>query len=404
LWTAATVSAFGTDITLTALPFVAILTLEATPWHIGLLQIITRLPAFVTGVFAGAWLDRVPRRPVMIACDWIRAALLITIPLAAWLGELTYTHLFLVAALLSVASTLFEIADRSMLPSIIERRELVEANRMLTAGNTISEASGFAVSGWLVQLISAPGALVVDAATFVWSALTLRRIERVEKSPEPDEEQAHFLTDTHHGFRFVRDHALLAGLAGSLFVMSLSTQIIGAVYLLYVSQEVGFDPGVLGLIFATGGLFSLVASITAGRLMDWMGVGTLLVAAPLFVAGGQSLIALVSAVSVVSVIVMVIQQATDMPWSLYEISQVSVRQSVTDDEWLGRMNGCFHVLELGGYLLGALAGAWLGEAVGLRAAIVIGAIGTALAALPLLVSPVRGLKHIPAAEILPAAE
>jgi MFS family permease len=404
LWAAATISAFGTDITLTALPFVAILTLDATPWHLGLLKIATMLPAFVAGLFAGSWLDRVPRRPVMIACDWVRAALLLTIPLAVWLAEMTFAQLFLVAALLSVASTLFEIADRSMLPSIVRRDELVEANRMLTAGNTVSEASGFAVSGWLVQFISAPGALVVDAVTFVWSALTLRRIERVETMPEADEEMDHVLADALHGFKLVRDHAILAGLAGSLFVMSLSTQVIGTVYLLFVSEEIGFNPGVLGMIFAVGGLFSLLASISAGRIMNWIGVGPLLIAAPLFVAGGQSLIALVSAVTVVAVILMVIQQATDMPWSLYEITQVSLRQSVTNDEWLGRMNGCFHVLELGGYLLGAIAGAWLGQQLGLRGTILIGAVGTALAALPPLFSPVRTLKHMPAAELRPAVE
>jgi MFS family permease len=402
LWLAATVSAFGTDITLTALPFVAILTLDATPWHLGLLKIVTMLPAFVVGLFAGAWLDRVPRRPVMIACDWARAGLLVTIPLAHWLFELTFAHLFIAAAGLSVASTFFEIADRSMLPSLVDREELVDANRMLTAGNTVSEASGFAVSGWLVQLVSAPGALVIDAATFVWSAITLRRIERPETVGQSDEPQEHLLRDMLEGFRFVRGHRTLMALAGSLFVMSFSIQIVGTVYLLYVSEELGFNPGVLGMIFALGGLFSLLASLSAGRLMARIGVGPLLIASLLLVAGGQSLITLATAASAFAVAMMLIQQAMDLPWSLYEITQVSVRQTVTPDEWLGRMNGSFHVLELGGYLLGAIAGAWLGDAIGLRGTLAVGAIGTALAAIPLLLSPVRGMKQIPSADTQPA--
>jgi predicted MFS family arabinose efflux permease len=391
------VSAFGTDITINAFPFTAILLLNATPWHLGILRIATMTPAFVIGLAAGAWLDRVRRRPIMIACDWIRAALLLTIPLAAWLDYLTFVHLIVVAALLSIASTFFDIADRSMLPSLVGREELVDANRMLTAGNTVAEASGFAVSGWLVQLFSAPGALLVDAVTYVWSAVTLRRIERHEAASDPEEKQEHIVREIVAGLRFVRRNAVLVGLGSSLFVMSLSMQIVGTVYLLYVNQELGFNPGVLGLIFATGGIFSLLASLTGGRLLSRYGIGPLLIVALLCVAAGQSLITLAAAATAFAVVMMLIQQAMDFPWSLYEITQVSVRQGVTPDEWQGRINGSFHVLEFGGYLLGAIAGAWLGEAVGLRATILTGAIGIAIATVPILLSPVRSMRQIPAA-------
>jgi MFS family permease len=403
LWTAATVSAFGTDITLTAFPFVAILTLDATPWHLGLLRIATMLPAFLVGLIAGAWLDRVRRRPIMIASDWIRAALLVTVPIAAWLDHLSFAYLFAVAALLSVASTFFDIADRSMLPSLVGRDELVDANRMLTAGNTVAEASGFAASGWLVQLFSAPGALLIDASTFVWSALTLRRIERSEGAQGSAASQEHLIREMVEGLRFVRRNAVLVGLGGSLFLMSLSMQIVGTVYLLFVNQELGFRPGVLGMIFATGGLFSLLASLTGGRLMTRIGIGPLLIVALLCVAAGQSLITLAAAATAFAVAMMLLQQAMDFPWSLYEITQVSVRQSVTPDEWQGRMNGSFHVLEFGGYLLGAIAGGWLGGAVGLRATILVGAAGLAIASMPIILSPVRSMRQLPAVEMQPPA-
>jgi MFS family permease len=396
LWAAASVSAFGNDITLTAFPFAAILLLDASPWDLGFLRIATMTPAFVIGLVAGAWIDRVPRRPIMIACDWIRAGLLLTIPFAAWLDRLTFAQLIAVAALLSVASTFFDIADRSMLPSLVGREDLVEANRMLTAGNTVAEASGFAASGWLVQLVSAPGALLIDAVTFVWSALTLRRIKRLEPVRDPEQAQEHILRDTLEGLRFVRRNAVLVGLGGSLFLMSCSMQIVGTVYLLFVNQELGFNPGVLGLIFATGGLFSLFASLSAGRLMLKVGIGPLLVVSVLCVAAGQSLITVASAATAFAVGLMLLQQAMDFPWSIYEITQVSVRQSVTPDEWQGRMNGSFHMLEFGGYLLGALVGAWLGQALGLRATILAGAIGLAIAALPLALSPVRSMREMPA--------
>jgi len=397
LWTAGIVSSFGTDITINAFPFTAILLLDATPWHIGLLRIATMAPAFVAALFVGAWVDRVRRRPLMIAADWVRAAILLSIPLAAWLSTLTFTHLMIAAALLSVASTFFDIADRSMLPSLVGREDLADANRMLTAGNTVAETSGFAVSGWLIQLFTAPGALLIDAGTYVWSAITLRGIDREVEPTDSADQRDHLLREMLAGLRYVRRNAVLIGLASSIFLMSFSMQLVGTVYLLFVNKEVGFNPGVLGLIFATGGIFSLIASLTSGRLITAIGIGPLLIASLLLVSAGQSLTALATSATLFAVVVMVMQQATDFPWTLYEIIQVTIRQSVTADEWQGRMNGSFHIIEFGGYLLGAIVGGWLGATFGLRETILVGSAGIAVAALPLLFSPIRNLRALPTA-------
>jgi len=397
LWTAGIVSSFGSDITINAFPFTAILLLDATPWHIGLLRIATMAPAFVAALFVGAWVDRVPRRPLMIAADWVRAAILLSIPLAAWLSTLTFTHLMIAAALLSVASTFFDIADRSMLPSLVGREDLADANRMLTAGNTVAETSGFAVSGWLIQLFTAPGALLIDAGTYVWSAITLRGIDREVEPTDSADQRDHLLREMLAGLRYVRRNAVLIGLASSIFLMSFSMQLVGTVYLLFVNKEVGVNPGALGLIFATGGIFSLIASLTGGRLITAIGIGPLLIASLLLVSAGQSLTALATSATLFAVVVMVMQQATDFPWTLYEIIQVTIRQSVTADEWQGRMNGSFHIIEFGGYLLGAIVGGWLGATFGLRETILVGSAGIAVAALPLLFSPIRNLRALPTA-------
>jgi predicted MFS family arabinose efflux permease len=332
----------------------------------------------------------------MIACDWLRAIVLATIPLAALFDVLTFSQLMVSAALMAAASTFFDVADRSMLPSLVDRHQIVDANRGLTAGKTVAEASGFAASGWLVQLLTAPGAIVVDAATFVWSALTLRRIERVEsRPPEEAGERAQIAREIVQGLGFVRRHAVLVPVAVSIFLLSVSIQIIGAVYLLYVNQELGFSPGVLGVIFAMGGLFSLLASLVAGRALTIFGVGPLLIGSVVLLALGQSLTALATGVTLFAVAAMLLQQAMDLPWSLYEITQVSTRQAMTPDAWLGRMNGSFHAVEFGGYLLGSVAGGWLGTEVGLRATILVGAVGILAAALPIVFSPVRTLRALP---------
>ena len=320
LWSAATVSAFGTDITINALPFAAILLLDASPWGIGLLRIASMVPAFLTGIVAGTWLDRVPRRPVMIACDWIRAIVLLSIPISAWLGHLTMLQLVIVAGLASIASTFFNIADRSMLPSLVGNEEIVDANRMLTAGETFAEATGFAVSGWLVQLISAPGALVIDAATFVWSALTLRGIRTAEHIRVDPEDQQHFLRETLAGLRYVLGNPVLLGLAGCLFVMSIAIDMVGAVYLLFVNQTLGFAPGPLGVIFAMGGVFSLLASLSAGRILKLVGIGPLLIGALVIVGAGQSLVTLATSATLFAVAILLFQQSMDFFWTLFEIT------------------------------------------------------------------------------------
>ena len=334
----------------------------------------------------------------MIACDWFRVVVLLSIPFAAWLDRLTFVHLVIAAGLIAIASTFFDIADRSMLPSLVGREDLVDANRMLTAGNTVAEATGFAASGWLVQLFSAPGAMLIDAATYVLSAITLRRIERPEGTVERDRANERIVREIVEGLQFVRRNSILVGLGASLFLMSTSAQIVGTVYLLYVNQELGFNPGVLGLIFATGGLFSLIASLIGGRLIHLFGVGPIMIGSLFLVGAGQTLITFATAATAFAVVMMLLQQSMDLPWTLYEITQVTVRQSVTPDEWQGRMNGSFHLLDFGGALLGAIVGGWVGEAFGLREAIITGAIGVTVATIPLWLSPVRTMRVIPAGD------
>src|ERR671917_2449328 len=170
LWGAATVSTFGSLVARTALPFTAILLLDASPTDIGVLRVAELLPGFLFSLIAGAWVDRLRRKPIMIATDVGRALLILTIPLAAFLGWLGLGHLYVVAALVSVLSVFFDVAYQSFLPSLVENDELVEANSKLSAAMSVAEASAFSSAGWLIQLLTAPIAMLVDALTFVASA------------------------------------------------------------------------------------------------------------------------------------------------------------------------------------------------------------------------------------------
>src|SRR5215208_7728803 len=185
LWGAATISTFGSLITGTALPFTAILILDASPSAIGVLRIAELLPGFLFGLVAGAWVDRLRRKPIMIATDLGRALLVAIVPLAAFLGWLDLGHLYATAALVSVLGVFFDVAYQSFLPSLVENEELVEANSKLSAAMSVAEASAFSSAGWLIQLLTAPLAMLVDALTFLVSAGLVARIREPELEARP---------------------------------------------------------------------------------------------------------------------------------------------------------------------------------------------------------------------------
>src|SRR3954465_1683380 len=180
LWGAAPVSTFGSLVTRTALPFTAILLLDASPAAIAMLRIAELLPGFLFGLVAGAWVDRLRRKPIMIATDLGRALLMVTIPLAAFLGWLGLGHLYVITALVSVLTVFFDVAYQSTLPSVVKNDELVEANSRLSAALSVAEASAFSSAGWLIQLLTAPVAVLVDAFTFVASSCLFARIQDSE--------------------------------------------------------------------------------------------------------------------------------------------------------------------------------------------------------------------------------
>ncbi len=190
LWVAHTVLKVGSSVTALALPLLAVLTLQATPLEVGLLTAVGTLPLLIVGLFAGVWIDRRPRRPVMVAADLGRAALLPLIPLAAWFGLLRIKLLYAVALLTGLLTVFFDVASQSFVTTILDRTELVEGNSKLHTSYALADVAGPGLAGGLVRILTAPGAILVDAASFVISALLLRQIETVERAPErPTREQ-----------------------------------------------------------------------------------------------------------------------------------------------------------------------------------------------------------------------
>jgi len=403
LWGAATISTYGSLVTRTALPFAAILLLDASPASISALLVAELLPDFLVGLLAGAWIDRIRRRPVMIAADLGRALLLATIPLSVLGGWFGFGHLYVVAALVSVLGVFFDVAYQSHLPAIVDRDDLIEANSKITASSSVAEAAAFSSGGWLIQLLTAPFAILVDAATFLVSAGLIARMRAPELRGRvsAEERAASSLTDeVRQGLRVVWGQPILRGLAGAGIAQNLAFGSIGTVFLLYVNQEVGFSPGLLGMIFAVGGVSSFAGAMLAGR-MPRRGVGLVMIAALVVAALGTATISLATAANAVGIIFLVSNQLiNDSALTVYEINQVSLRQAIAPPHVIGRVNATLRVSESGALLAGTLLGGYLGEVVGLRNTLWMGVGFSLAAALILACSPVRRLRAIPD---LPAA-
>jgi Na+/melibiose symporter-like transporter len=405
LWLAESISIFGSLISVTALSFAAILTLDAGPYQIALLGVAQMAPAFLLSLFAGAWVDRLPRRPIMITADIARAVLLGSIPVAALFDLLRIEQLYVVAALASVFSTFFDIAYQAYLPTLVEPDQLVEGNSKLTASAAVAEASAFSSAGWLVQLLTAPGAIVFDALSFLGSAYFIFRIESKEPPPIPSVERPPIRDEIADGVRLLARDPILRSLAVSNLMLSFAFRVNGAVYALYLVNELGFRPGVLGMIYAIGGISALVASLNANRVTLLIGLGPAMITGMVLTGVGQGMIALATGVTLFSVLLLIGQQlVADAAATVYEIDEISLRQVVAPADALGRINGSMRVLDFGAMLMGALVGGWLGATIGLRFTIVIASLLFVAGGLWLGRTPVRQLKSAPVPTVIPAAE
>ena len=396
LWIAQAVSAFGARITREGLPIMAVVSLGAAPATLGVLAAVASGAGLAAGLLGGGHVDRTARRPILIGADLARAAVLITIPLAAWLGAISLVQLFVVAAVVAAASVIFDIASHAYLPGLIGRQALVDGNSKLSATDSMAEVGGPALGGLLFQWLTAPFAIVANAGTYLASAAVLATIRKPEPPPEPAEPE-HWLSDMTAGFRLsfadprVRPMLLIAashGLFGGVFA---------ALYVLFCLKVLGFGTAMLGLAIAAGGVGALIGSVLAPWLGRTIGPGPAILTALTCVAGALVLTPLAPG-----------GRAEAFPWII--ASQVlgdafgviglivasSLRQTLMPQAVLGRVGGAFHAAAGGMAVLGALGGGLLGQLIGPREAIFVACAGFAATPLIGLASPLRRVRAMPA--------
>lgn len=389
-WFGQSISQVGTQISLIAVPIIAVVILDAPPFQLGLLAASGQLPALLFGLFAGEWLDRHRRLPVMIGADLGRALVTSIIPLAALAGQLSIPLLCGVLFVLGTLTVLFDVANLSYVPSLVQRSELVAANSRLEATASGAQVAGPALGGVLVGLLTGPGALLIDIGSFVISAISLRRIEKPESAPMLADPEESIRTRIAGGFRFIMSNPILRALAGCSAMTNLGGFAFLAVYIAYMARELGLTDFQIGLVFATGGLGALVGSVAAGICANRWGTGTTLIGSQL--GFGLSGLLVPAAVLVPAVALPLVVAAEFLQWLMlliYGINAVSLRQRLATDELQGRLHATFAVITRGMQPIGSILGGAIASVIGLSLTLVISELGMLLAVLFLLWSPLR---------------
>ena len=395
LWAGMTVSRLGSSVAGVTTPLIAVQVLDASAFTVSLLTAAAWLPWLLIGLPAGAWIDRVARRPVMLISDLVSAVLVISVPVAAWAGALTMTHLLTVTLLLGAATVFFSVAWAAYLPAAFDKDDLVGANSALQSTESAAQVAGPAAGGLLVAAVSAVAGLVLDAVSFLVSAFALWRIRRAERRPAPTA-RVSIRADIAVGARWLlRDKYLLNqtlyGAAANLWLTG-----INAIAVVFLVRELGVSTTTVGLLFAAVSLGGVGAASLTPRLVRRLGGARALVACKTF--GGVASVLIPFAQPGPGLLVFVAGMLGVAAGAIAgNVVGASFRQAYCPPALFGRVLTSMQFVNFGAIPVGAVLGGALAGPLGTRYAIMVMAIGYAASGLILVLGPLRGRRDLPAA-------
>ena len=389
LWAGQTISVVGSQVTVLALPTIAILQLHAAPFQVGLLSALQRIAFPVLALFAGVIVDRLRKRPLMIGADTLRGLAILSVPIVAAAGALTLLQLYAVAVVLGIGTVIFDIAYLAYLPALVGRGDLLEGNTKLEVSYSVSNLAGPSLGGALIQLFGAAQAMLADAFSFAASIGTIAWIRHAEPAPRlAGTPRAGMLAEIKEGIALVAHNPILRALAMMLTVGAIGFHLQDPALYLFAYRSVHLTPGELGLVFAAAGVGAVIGALAVGAIVRRLGVGGALTATNIVVAivyGAWPAAALGYPVLVLSALSFIGGIAD----SVFNVSQVSLRQAVTPDRLQGRMSATMRTLFWGAWPLANFAGGIVAGIVGAPETIVIGSVIGLGAALVVIFSPLR---------------
>ena len=396
LWGSLTIVHFGGQVTFLALPLTAALTLNASPFEVGVLTALEALPYPLFGLFAGVLVDRARKLPVIIACDLGRGLALLAIPLCAWLGVLNMAVLYVVGFLIGLFTVIGWPAYQVFMTERVGRENLVEANAKIGVADSAAQLVGPGLAGALIQWLTAPIAIFMDAMSFFASAWMLRGIPPKE-SDVPKAKPRAIGTEIAEGLSVIWHNRTLRALVWSIGMWQVFRHAFIAIVVLFGARELGFSAGHVGVLFMVSGVGSLGAAWVTQRLNARFGMGPTMLGG---IAGtGISWLVLASSTGpywVASILFGSGLFLLDLSAMIFFINYLSLRQAVTPDRLLGRVVATMICLTVATAPLGGLAGGWIGEHYGLRAAMLFAGVGALLLG-PLVtwLSPLAQMRELP---------
>jgi predicted MFS family arabinose efflux permease len=393
LWAAETVSQVGTQVTLLALPVVAVTVLAATPLQMGFLTALETAAFLLIGLPAGAWVDRWRRKRVLVTADLVRAVVLATLPVAHLLDVLSLGQLFAVAAVTGTATVFFDVAYQSYLPTLVDRDQLVDGNGKLEASRAVAQVAGPGATGVLLRVLGAPLLILVDAVSFLLSALFLGSIRHPDTVPDRATRRP-LRTEIAEGLGFVVRHPLLRRIVACTGTSNLFGSMTSALLVLYVIRVLGLSEATLGLVFSVGAVGGLLGAATAARFTRRVGEGR---AIPLAAVTGATAAVFLPLAVLGAPVVLLVTGWSALSWAVvvYNVVQVSFRQRLCPPGLLGRMNASVRFIVFGTMPIGGLLGGVLGEWLGVVPALWLATAGGFVACLPVLLSPLLTMGDLP---------
>jgi MFS family permease len=398
-WAAESISFLGNQVTDLALPLTAVLLLGATADQMGVLTAVWYLPYLVFGLPAGVWIDRMRRRPILVGLDVLSAAVVLVVPVAAWLGFLRIELLYIVSFVLGSTVVIFTVAYQSFIPTLVGRADIAPANAALEVTSSITAVAGPGVAGLLVQFLSAPVALLVDGLSFVASALLVGSIRVDEPPPIPDAERRPILAQIREGIAWVISTPVLFALVRGGTIHNFFSRMIDALFVLYATINLGLSPALIGLVVAAAGPGSFIGALVAARVVARIGLGRAIwgsqvltgVARLLIVVAGGGVLSSATTLAASMFLLGVAR-------SVFNINQLSLRLAITPDRMHGRLNATMRFVMWGVTPFGALAGGYLATTgLGIRGTLLVAGIGVLAATLPFLLPAIRKLRRMPVA-------
>jgi MFS family permease len=393
LWAAETVSQVGTQITLLALPVLAVTLLHATPLEMGVLAALETAAFLLIGLPAGAWVDRWRRKRVLVVNDLVRMVALASLPIAWALDALSLWQLFLVAAITGTATVFFDIAYQSYLPALVAADQIVDGNGKLESSRAVAQVAGPGVTGVLLKVLGAPVLIAFDAVSFLVSALFIGRIRHVDTVPDRAARRP-LRTEIAEGLGFVVRHPLLRRIVACTGTANFGSAMSGALLVLYSLRVLGLSESALGIVFAAGSVGGLVGAVTGARFARWVGEGRAIPLSSLVVVPFTALIPL-AVVGAPALLLVVGWFGFSWAVVAYNITQVSFRQRLCPPHLLGRMNASVRFIVFGTQPLGALLGGALGGWIGIVPTLWISVGIAGLAAVWVVASPLMGMRDLP---------